>query len=105
MLLQMLQDLFDDMTMFIKVCKQNQDVVQVHGDFILNNKVLEDVVHEGGEGAWGVCLTEEHIWLKQTAVCDKCSVHFVPSPDPNVVVSPLDFELVSWSMLEWLYMT
>ena len=54
MLLQMLQDLFDDMTMFIKVCKQNQDVVQVHGDLSLNNEVLEDVVHEGGEGAWRV---------------------------------------------------
>ncbi len=90
-LLQDLQDLSGDFSMFVNSFRKDEDVVQVDHDYAFCNELFKDVIHYCLEGSWAVCETEEHNkWFKQSVVCSESGLPFVTFLDVDVVEAPLN---------------
>ena len=88
-LLQDLQDLSGDFSMFIDSFHEDEDVVQVDHDYTFCNELFKDVIHHHLEGSWAVCETEEYNkWFKQSAVRSESGLPFVTFLDADIVEAP-----------------
>ena len=90
----MSENRLDCLTVIIKVNQEDEDVIHVNDDFLVDNQILEDLVHHGLECCWAVCKAEEHDeGFEQSAICPERGFPFVAFLDTDVVVSPADVKL------------
>ena len=77
-----------------KVVVEHEDVVQVDYEVFLIDKVVEDIVHKGLKGGWGVAEAESHDeGFKETKGAFEGGFPFVALADTDVIVTPADVEL------------
>ena len=77
-----------------KVVVEHEDVVQVDYEVFLIDEVVEDRVHEGLEGGWGITETESHDeGFKESKGAFEGGFPFIALADTNVIVTPADVEL------------
>jgi hypothetical protein len=81
-------------TVLLKVEREDEDIIEVHGNFAFSNKVGKDGVHYPLECCRGVCHPKEHnCGFEQAAVGSKHSFPFIPFLDPYVIVAPAYIKL------------
>ena len=77
-----------------EVVVEHEDVIQVDYEVFLVDKVIEDRVHEGLKGCWGVAEAESHDeGFKESKGAFEGSFPFVALADTDVIVTPADVEL------------
>jgi len=79
---------------FVEICEENQDVIQVYYEVSFFNLVSEDFVHHLLEGGRQVREPEEHdLQFEQPAIGFERGLLFVTWFDAYIVVAPTDIEL------------
>jgi len=72
----------------------DEDVVKVHADHSIHNKVLKDLIHHCLEGGRTVCKAKEHHqWFEQPVTCLKCSLLFVTFLHSHILIPPSHIQL------------
>ena len=67
----------------------DEDVIEVHTDHSLHNKVLKDLIHHCLEDRRTVCKAKEHHqWFKQLTTHPKCSLPLVTFLHLHILVPP-----------------
>ena len=57
---QNLEDLSDNHNVLCCSCRKDEDVVHIYCDFPGEDGILEDIIHHGLEGCWGVGESKKH---------------------------------------------
>jgi hypothetical protein len=81
-------------TVLLKVKHEDENIIKIHSNFALSNKVSKDGVHHPLECCWGICDPKEHNHgFEQAVVGSKHSFPFIPFLDLYVIVAPAYIKL------------
>src|SRR5258708_20437874 len=79
--------------MLLHCFREEEDVIQVDGDYTIRDQILEYLVHHGLESGWTVGETKEHDQgFEQSSVCAECGLPLIAFLHADIVVSPPDIQ-------------
>ncbi len=85
-LLQDLQNLPGNLSVFIEGSHKDEDVIQVDHNHTFCDEFLKDVVYHHLKGSWAICETERHNeWFEQATVCLESSLLLVAFLGADIV--------------------
>jgi len=88
-----LQDQMCNVMVLIHGSGVDEDVIEVHTDHSLHNKVLKDLIHHCLEGRRTVCKAKEHHqWFEQLKTHPKCSLPFITFLHSHILIPPLHIQ-------------
>jgi len=92
-MLQTLEDFMHYLSMFLKVCIIDEDIIHVNCYLAFSYEICEYRVHEGLESGGAISHAKIHnLGFIQPLVSDYSSLPLVPFMYANIVISPSDIK-------------
>src|SRR6202453_1446403 len=86
---QLFQHFIDDLSVFLEILSEDEDIIHVDDNVSLVNEVLQDGVHHSLERSGGIGESEEHdCQFKAASICSEGGFPFVSFFDSKIVITP-----------------